>query len=121
VKFLYSFIHAKIGVKQKISDLYQYEFPPERVILEQRIDFIESNFHKFSQKYNPFQAHPGLFLEVTLSSVKRREITLSSMSNAITGFVASISSGFTDSAFEEFHQKKAMEHSINVQAFGSST
>ena len=108
-------------LRQRINDLWEWEFPPERVILEQRIDFIESNFQKFSQKYNPFQAHPGLFMEVTLSSVKRREITLSAMSNAITRFVASISHGFLDGAYEEFHQKKKLELAANDQTFGSAS
>ena len=107
-------------LKQKINDLYEWEFPPERVILEQRIDFIESNYHTFNQRYNPFQAHSGLLMEVTLSSVKRREITLSAMSNAITQFVSTVSSGFTDAAFEEYHEKRQADQLSKVVTFGSS-
>lgn len=104
-------------VREKILDLYQNENPAERVLLDQRLDFLEEQFRKFKRRYNPFQAQTGLLLEFTLSSVKRREITLTAMSNTINRFISGIATGFTDSAFEEYHQRKRIEESKDKQAF----
>ncbi|MCP4749743.1 MAG: cytochrome c oxidase subunit II [Proteobacteria bacterium] len=104
-------------LRERVSDLYQYDYPPERIIVEQRLDFLEEEYDKFNQTYNPFQAHPGLFMELTVSSIKRRETTVSAMSRVLTQFITKVSTGFYDAAFDEFHETKAAEQLGSQEAF----
>ena len=94
-------------LKERIAELYDVDNPPERVILEQRLGFLEENTTKFCRTFNPFQVHPGLFVEVTLSSINRRDQTLSRMGNVMTQFLTEVVTKIPDFAFEEYHQNRA--------------
>lgn len=107
-------------LKQRILDLYQFEYPPERIILEQRLDFLQERCEDFIRMYNPFHAHPGLFLEITASTIKRRETTITSMSNVITQFITGVSHPFIDSSHQEFHEKRKLEQVRNDRTFASA-
>ena len=108
------------SIRQQIQDLFGWENPSERVIMEQRLDFLTDKINEFLQSYNPFQAHPGLFLDISLTSVKRRKITISSLSNATSRFISRVSRGFTDAAYHEYHNKKA-EKAVDKHAFSSAS
>lgn len=109
------------SLRKQTSLLFKYDYPQERIILEQRLDFLEEKFDQFCQQFNPFQAHPGLFLEFLASSIKRRETTVIAMSNVISQFLAKISTGFTDSSFDEYHRNKAeLSSSSNNQQFAAA-
>ncbi len=107
-------------LRQRISDLYGYDYTSERIILEQRLNFLEEEYESFGRRYNPFHAHPGLFLDISASTVKRRETTISSMSNVVAQFISKVSTGFVDSSYEEFHQRKRLEQETDTQVFGSA-
>ena len=92
-------------LRQRISDLYESNNPTERVIMEQRLDFLEEETKKVLQKYNPFQVFPGLFLEIDFSSIKRREHTFNGMGNVLTQFLNELSQDLADFAYEEYHKK----------------
>ena len=108
-------------LRQRVSDLYVYDYPPERIILEQRLNFLENEYEEFGIKYNPFHAHPGLFLDISASTVKRRETTISSMSSVVAQFINMITTGFVDSAYEEYHERKRLEQETDTQVFGVAT
>lgn len=110
------------SLRKQTSLLFKYDYPQERIILEQRLDFLEEKFDQFCQQFNPFQAHPGLFLEFLASSIKRRETTVIAMSNVISQFLSKISTGFTDSSFDEYHRQKeeAALISNNSQDFAAA-
>ena len=108
-------------LRQQVSDRYLHDFPPDRIILEQRLNFLEEEYERFGRKYNPFHAHPGLILDISASTVKRRETTINSMSNVVAQFISRISTGFVDSSYEEFHQRKRLEQETDTQVFGTAT
>jgi hypothetical protein len=94
-------------IRENIAKLYDTDNPPERVIMEQRLDFLEDKSNTFNQDYNPFQVYPGLFIEVSLASINRRDQTLSKMGNVLTQFLNEILKESPDFAYEEYHQKKS--------------
>ncbi|NQU63094.1 MAG: hypothetical protein HQ517_02255 [SAR324 cluster bacterium] len=108
-------------LRKRISDSYGYEYPSERIVLEQRLNFLEEGYKKFCKRYNPFHAHPGLFLDISASTVKRRETTINSMSNVVARFISRISTEFVDSSYEEFHQHKHLEQEKETEAFTAAT
>ncbi len=123
-----TFVKRKMIVKKRfkrlrirISDFYEYEYSPERIIIEQRLNFLEEEYENFDRKYNPFHAHPGLFLDITASTIKRRETTIGSMSNVVAQFISQISNGFVDSSFEEYHHRKRLEQTVDTETFTAAT
>ncbi len=89
-------------LRKRIQELYKFENPTERAIMDQRLDFIEKEFELFSRTFNPFHVQPGLVVDVTISTIKRQEITMDGMSNVLDEFLACVSKGFVDNAVEEF-------------------
>ncbi len=94
-------------LRERITKLYDSDNPPERVIIEQRLDFLEEEIERFCYKYNPFQVFPGLFIELSLASINRRDQTLSKMGNVLTQFLNEMIKETSDFAFDEYHQRKA--------------
>lgn len=112
-------LHEQFRILRKdISELYDSANPPERVIMEQRLDFLEESTIKYLQSYNPFQAVSGLFIEIELSSINRRDHTISGMSNVLTQFLEEVTKAVPDYAHEEFHSKKVSK-SKDTGAFAS--
>jgi hypothetical protein len=95
-------------LRTRIDELYHFEYPSERIILEQRLDFLEEQYEAFGRRYNPFHAHPGLFLEIRASTIKRRETTVNALSNVIAQFVARMSQRFVDASLEEYQQRRSV-------------
>ncbi|MDH5559579.1 MAG: cytoplasmic filament protein CfpA [Deltaproteobacteria bacterium] len=89
-------------LKNKIKKLYKYDNPPERVILEQRLDFLHHEFESFNRSFNPFHVQPGLVIDVRISTIKRQEITMEGMSNVLSEFLFRVSRGFIDYAQKEY-------------------
>ncbi|MBU3915212.1 cytochrome C oxidase subunit II, partial [bacterium] len=106
-------------LRQRIIDLYENENPPERIIMEQRLDFLEQETTSFCQRYNPFQVFPGLFLEVNLASIKRRESTASGLGNVLTQFIKEMSHEVPDYSLMEYHNKKD-NHETDADRFASA-
>ncbi len=95
------------SLRSRITELYENDNPPERVIMEQRLDFLEDQTEEFSQKYNPFQVFPGLFVEVCVSSINRRGNTIDGMGNVLTQFLNELSKDIPDFAYKEYHEKRS--------------
>lgn len=108
-------------LRKRISDSYVYEYPSERIILEQRLNFLEEEYENYGRRYNPFHAHPGLFLDISASTVKRRETTINSMSNVVAQFISRVTNEFVDSSYEEFHQRRLLEQETDTNTFTAAT
>ena len=91
-------------LREKIHETFKYENPPERVILDQRLDFLESEFSTFNRQVNPFHLRHGLVLEISLTTIKRKENTMHAISNVISDFLSQVSCGFTDLSKEKHLQ-----------------
>jgi hypothetical protein len=86
-------------IKKTIRELYgEFDYPPERRSLEKRINFLEQEYNRFNYQINPYHLQPGLALEVDVTSIKRKRVTLDAMSAAINEFLHGISRTFQDAA-----------------------
>jgi hypothetical protein len=86
-------------MKELIRDLYgEYDYPAERRSLEKQINFLEQEYNRFNYRINPYQLQPGLALEVDVTSIKRKRVTLDAMSTAINEFLHGVSRTFQDAA-----------------------
>jgi hypothetical protein len=85
-------------MRQRLAQIFELNYPEHRVIVEQRLNFLEDQFLQFMSKVNPFHIQPGLMLEVTITSIKRGQITIKGMANVLNEYLLGISKGFTDRA-----------------------
>jgi hypothetical protein len=86
-------------MKDLIKDLYgEFDYPAERRSLEKQINFLEQEYRRFNHQINPYQLQPGLALEVDVTSIKRKRVTLDAMSTAINEFLRGVSRNFQDAA-----------------------
>jgi hypothetical protein len=86
-------------MKAMIGNLYgEFDYPAERRSLEKQINFLEQEYGRFTCRINPYQLQPGLTLEVDVTSIKRKRVTLDAMSAAINEFLHGVSRTFQDAA-----------------------
>lgn len=83
-------------MKEKIAKIYGTQYPEERIILEERITFLQDEFQEFSAMINPHHIQQGIILEVDITSVKRRRTTMHAMSDVLNEFLSQVSKGFSD-------------------------
>ena len=83
--------------------------PEMRDVVDQRIDFLESEFIRFTSQINPFHLQTGLLLDVDIVSIKRKSTTMMKMANVLNEFLYSISRGFQDSAFASFSRRRSTQ------------
>jgi len=96
-------------LKDKLAGVYQHDNHPQRLVVEQRISFLEEKFQAFAAKINPYHADPGLILEVDITSVKRKQTTMMGMSNVLNEVLSGLSKGFGDKAFAAFSRRRSTE------------
>ena len=94
-------------MKKRISTLYGFQNPKERIILDNRIDFLRQQFEDFDYLINPYHIQPGLLFDVDITSIKRKKYTLNSMANVLNEFLHGISKGFQDAAFAAFKRRRS--------------
>lgn len=84
------------------------EINPElRIVVETRLEFLESEFIRFGSQINPFHLQPGLLLDVDIVSIKRKSTTMMKMANVLNEFLYSVSRGFADAAFASFSRRRS--------------
>jgi hypothetical protein len=93
-------------IRDRLKELYHWDTPSERIIMEQRLDFLEDNFNEFSQQYNPFHLQAGLVIEIKVSTIKRKEVTMNGISLVLKDFINRISRGFSDQSLTSYHKGK---------------
>ena len=107
-------------VKHRLIQIYQRNNPPARIIVEQRLNFLQKTFDTFRGGYNPFQVQPGLLVGIDISTVKRKRTTMTGMSNVLNEFLSGISKGFRDAAFAGYSRRRSTDQTANQDEFGSS-
>lgn len=83
-------------LRKRLHEIFEMRFPNHRVIIDQRLNFLESEFLRFMSNINPYHVQPGLLLEVAITSIKRKKITIQGMTNVLNEFLSGISKGFSD-------------------------
>lgn len=119
-----TYIHEKALLKkmlrktrEKVQKIYGYQNPKMRVILEERINFLEKAFEDFEYIINPYHIQPGILLDVDITSIKRKKFTLNSMANVLNEFLHGISKGFQDAAFASFRRRRSTMREDIAQTF----
>ena len=96
-----------ILMREKLQNMYGYRYPIQRRVMEDRHQFLETEFNKFDYLINPYHIQPGLLLDVDITSIKRKKATLDGMANVLNEFLHGVSKGFQDAAFASFSRRRS--------------
>ena len=110
-----------IIMRDKLKKMYDYQYPVERRVMEERLSFLEKEFNKFDYLINPFHLQPGLLLDVDITSIKRKKATLDGMANVLNEFLHGVSKGFQDAAFASFSRRRSTVRADIAQTFASAS
>ncbi len=108
-----------IIMRDKLKKMYDYQYPIERRVMEERLTFLETEFNKFDYLINPFHLQPGLLLDIDITSIKRKKATLDGMANVLNEFLHGVSKGFQDAAFASFSRRRSTVRADIAQTFAA--
>ena len=116
------------NLKQKLNYLtdmlqkqYGYQNPIERVICDERIQYMQKRFNEFTYKVNPHHIQPGLIIDIDITTIKRKQYMLKGMSNVLNEFLYSVSRGFTDAAFATYSRRRSTMRQDIDQSFADES
>ena len=109
-----------ILMRERLQKMYEYKYPIQRRVMEERLNFLESEFNKFDYMINPYHIQPGLLLDVDITSIKRKKATLDGMANVLNEFLHGVSKGFQDAAFASFSRRRSTVRQDIAQSFATS-
>lgn len=104
-------------LKGILVKMHGYQNPVERVILDERLNFIEKRFNEFTHLVNPHHIQPGLILDIDITTIKRKQYILKSMANVLNEFLYSVSKGFSDAAFATYSRRRSTVRADITQSF----
>ncbi|MCH7477771.1 MAG: hypothetical protein IIA14_06685 [SAR324 cluster bacterium] len=107
-------------IRERLKETFGIQFPDHRLALEQRLNFLENQFLEFMARVNPYHVQPGLLLEMTLTSIKRKRITILGMSNLLNEFLLQVSKGFTDISISHFEKRRSHVGGVDDTFLSSS-
>jgi hypothetical protein len=111
--------HKIVLLKDKLKKMYDYQFPIERRVIEERLSFLEKEYINFDYQINPYHILPGIILEMDITSIKRKKRTLDAMANVLNEFLSGVSKGFSDAAFASFSRRRSTVREDISQSFGA--
>jgi hypothetical protein len=106
-----------ILMREKMKKMYDYQYPIERRVMEQRLNDLERDYYRFDYLINPYHIQPGLLLDVDITSIKRKKATLDAMANVLNEFLHGVSKGFQDAAFASFSRRRSTVRQDINQSF----
>jgi len=109
--------HKLNYLKAFLQKIHGYQNPVERVILDERLSFMEKRFNEFCHVVNPHHIQPGLILDIDLTTIKRKQYILKGMANVLNEFLYSVSKGFADAAFATYSRRRSTVRSDITQSF----
>ena len=111
--------HRIILMRNKMKKMFDYLYPIERRVMEDRLSFLEKEYYRFEYMINPYHIQPGILLDVDITSIKRKKATLDAMANVLNEFLHGVSKGFQDAAFASFSRRRSTVREDINQSFGS--
>ena len=106
--------------REQIAEIYGFQNPKTRIILDQRCDFLSREFESFDYLINPYHIQPGLIMDVDITSIKRKKFTLLGMANVLNEFLHGVSKGFQDAAFASFKRRRSTVRADIDQSFSAA-
>jgi hypothetical protein len=110
-----------ILMREKMKSMYDYQYPIERRVMEDRLSFLETEYYRFDYMINPYHIQPGLLLDVDITSIKRKKATLDAMANVLNEFLHGVSKGFQDAAFASFSRRRSTVRDDINQSFSDAS
>ncbi|MDR1838352.1 MAG: cytochrome C oxidase subunit II [Treponema sp.] len=110
-----------IRMRDRMSKMYDFLYPIERRIMEERLQWLEKEYFRFDYMINPYHLQPGILLDVDITSIKRKKVTLDAMGNVLNEFLHGVSKGFQDAAFASFSRRRSTVREDINQSFSSVT
>jgi len=107
-------------MRNRMKKMYDYLYPIERRVMEERLEFLEREYFKLDYMINPYHLLPGLLLDVDITSIKRKKVTLDAMANVLNEFLHGVSKGFADAAFASFSRRRSTVREDINQSFSSA-
>jgi len=115
-------VHRKIiMMRNKMQEMYEFKYPIQRRVMEDRLKFLEEEFNQFDYLLNPYHIQPGLLLDVDITSIKRKKATLDGMANVLNEFLHGVSKGFQDAAFASFSRRRSTVRQDISQNFSAES
>jgi hypothetical protein len=108
-----------IRMRDKMKKMYDFRYPAERRYMEERLSWLEKEYFRFDYMINPYHLQPGLLLDVDITSIKRKKVTLDAMANVLNEFLHGVSKGFSDAAFASFSRRRSTVREDINQSFGA--
>jgi len=108
-----------IRMRDRMKRMYDFLYPIERRVMEERLAWLEREYFRFDYMINPYHLQPGLLLDVDITSIKRKKVTLDAMANVLNEFLHGVSKGFQDAAFASFSRRRSTVREDINQSFGS--
>jgi hypothetical protein len=98
-------------MNERIKNMYEFLYPVERRIMEERLVWLEKEYYRFEFMVNPRHLQPGLLIDADITSIKRKKTTLDSLAYTLNEFLCRVSAGFQDAARAVFtdHAPAAVE------------
>jgi hypothetical protein len=109
-----------ILMRNRMKKMYDYLYPIERRVMEDRLEWLEKEYYRFDYMINPYHLQPGLLLDVDITSIKRKKVTLDAMANVLNEFLHGVSKGFADAAFASFSRRRSTVREDINQSFASA-
>jgi len=109
-----------ILMEKRLKDMYDFQYPIERRVIDDRLSFLKREFYRFDYMINPYHVLPGIILDMDITSIKRKKRTLDGMANVLNEFLHGVSKGFQDAAFASFSRRRSTVREDISQSFGSS-
>jgi len=106
-------------MRDLLQTMHGYQNPIERVVLDERLNFMEKRFNEFTYRVNPHHIQPGLILDVDITTIKRKQYMLKGMTNVLNEFLYGVSKGFADAAFAQFARRRSTVRTDIDQTFAS--
>jgi len=109
-----------IRMRDRMKKMYDFQYPAERRVMEERLAWLEREYFRFEYMINPYHLQPGLLLDVDITSIKRKKVTLDAMANVLNEFLHGVSKGFADAAFASFSRRRSTVREDINQSFSST-
>jgi len=109
-----------IRMRDRMKLMYDFQYPIERRVMEERLSWLEKEYYRFDYMINPYHLQPGILLDVDITSIKRKKVTLDAMANVLNEFLHGVSKGFADAAFASFSRRRSTVREDINQSFSSS-
>jgi len=72
---------------ERIKNMYDFLYPVERRVMEDRLAWLEQENARFDFMVNPHHLRPGLLIDVDIIAIKRRKTTLNIIATVLSEFL----------------------------------